>query len=156
MKLRRFTAIPESAIIISRATVRIANTTAVSPALNEAAGCSRTITVRLFRARFAIRSVRKAFAHDPTQHPRIEHRAINKLEPLPCVAESEPRLRMKGKKMTPKEQYEARKVERNKLKDLDHEVRQKTESLMMFDMLDRFVTAAERIADAMERPHSLA
>lgn len=54
--------------------------------------------------------------------------------------------------MTPKEQYEARKAERNKLKDLDYQVRQRTEQLMMLDMLDRFVTAAERIADALERP----
>lgn len=52
--------------------------------------------------------------------------------------------------MTPKEQYEARKAERNNLKDLDYQVRQRTEQLMMLDMLDRFVTAAERIADALE------
>lgn len=54
--------------------------------------------------------------------------------------------------MTPKQQYEARKAERNKLKDLDYMIRQRTEQLMMLDMLDRFVTAAERIADALERP----
>lgn len=53
--------------------------------------------------------------------------------------------------MTPKEQYEARKAERNKLKDMDYQVRERTEQMMMLDMLDRFVTAAERIADALER-----
>jgi len=53
--------------------------------------------------------------------------------------------------MTPKEQYEARKAERNKLKDMDHQVRGRTEQLMMLDMMDRFVTAAERIADALEK-----
>jgi hypothetical protein len=57
--------------------------------------------------------------------------------------------------MTPKEQYEARKAERLKLKDMDFQVREKTTTLMMMDMLDRFVTAAERIADAMERPQPL-
>lgn len=54
--------------------------------------------------------------------------------------------------MTPKQQYEARKNERNKLKDMDHQVRARTEQLMMLDMMDRFVTAAERIADALDRP----
>ena len=54
--------------------------------------------------------------------------------------------------MTPKEQYEARKAERKKLKDMDFDVRSKTETLMILDMLDRFVTAAERIADALEQP----
>lgn len=52
--------------------------------------------------------------------------------------------------MTPKEQYEARKAEREKLRDLDYQVRQRTESLMTLDMIDRFVTAFERIADALE------
>jgi len=54
--------------------------------------------------------------------------------------------------MTPKQQYEARKAERQKLQDMDDEVRKRTEPLLMLDMLDRFVTAAERIADALERP----
>lgn len=53
--------------------------------------------------------------------------------------------------MTPKEQYEARKAERKKLKDMDYQIRQRTEQEMMLDTLDRFVTAAERIADALER-----
>jgi hypothetical protein len=52
--------------------------------------------------------------------------------------------------MTPKEQYEARIAERKKLADLDFNVRERTTTLMMLDMLDRFVVAAERIADAME------
>ncbi|MGM5018752.1 hypothetical protein [Tardiphaga sp. 367_B4_N1_1] len=54
--------------------------------------------------------------------------------------------------MTPKQQYEARKAERAKLKDLDYQTRQRSEQLMTLDMLDRFVTAAERIADALEKP----
>lgn len=53
--------------------------------------------------------------------------------------------------MTPKEQYEARKADRNKLRDLDDDIRRRTEQVMMLDTLDRFVTAAERIADALER-----
>lgn len=57
--------------------------------------------------------------------------------------------------MTPKEQYEARKAERQKLKDMDFQVRARTEQLMMLDMMDRFVTAAERIADALERPQAI-
>ncbi len=52
--------------------------------------------------------------------------------------------------MTPKEQYEARKAERLKLKEMDAFVADKTSAVMMLDMLDRFVTAAERIADALE------
>lgn len=52
--------------------------------------------------------------------------------------------------MTPKEQYEARKAERNKLKDMDYQVRTRTEQLMLLDVFDRFTTAVERIADAME------
>ena len=52
--------------------------------------------------------------------------------------------------MTPKQQYEARKAERAKLKDMDHYLCQHTEQMMTMDMLDRFVTAVERIADAME------
>lgn len=54
--------------------------------------------------------------------------------------------------MTPKQQYDARKAEREKLKDMDYQLRQRTEQGMMLDMFDRFVTAAERIADALERP----
>ena len=53
--------------------------------------------------------------------------------------------------MTPKEQYEARKAERVKLKQLDDHTRARGESIMMLDTLDRFVTAIERIADVMER-----
>lgn len=53
--------------------------------------------------------------------------------------------------MTPKQQYDARKAERDKLKDMDYQIRQRTEQLMLLDTLDRFTTAVERIADAMER-----
>jgi len=48
--------------------------------------------------------------------------------------------------MTPKEQYEARKAERKK-RDMDF----KAKDEMTIDMLDRFVTAVERIADALEK-----
>lgn len=51
--------------------------------------------------------------------------------------------------MTPKEAYEARKAEREKLKDLEFNARSRTETVMLLDTLDRFVTAVERIADAM-------
>jgi hypothetical protein len=53
--------------------------------------------------------------------------------------------------MTPKEQYEARKAARDKLKDMDVLLEQRTSQVMVLDMLDRFVMAAERIADAMEK-----
>lgn len=56
--------------------------------------------------------------------------------------------------MTPKEQYEARKAERAKLDAMDYQVRQETEQLMMLDTMDRFVTAVERIADALENQPS--
>lgn len=54
--------------------------------------------------------------------------------------------------MGSKAEYELRKAERLKLRDMDYQVRTKTESVLMLDMLDRFVTAIERIADSMERP----
>lgn len=53
--------------------------------------------------------------------------------------------------MTPKEEYEARKAERQKLKGMEFQLRQATEGVMMLDTLDRFVTAVERIADVLER-----
>jgi len=53
--------------------------------------------------------------------------------------------------MTPKEAYDARKAERAKLKDMEFNVKQATETIMLLDTLDRFVTAVERIADATER-----
>ena len=52
--------------------------------------------------------------------------------------------------MTPKEQYESRKAERNKLATMDEQIRKRSEQLAMLDMLDRFVTATERIANALE------
>jgi len=52
--------------------------------------------------------------------------------------------------MTPKQKYEARKAEREKMKALDYQVRQREEQIATeLDMLDRFVTAVERIADAL-------
>lgn len=56
--------------------------------------------------------------------------------------------------MTPKEQYEARKAERKKRAEDMHTsytARKTIDEADMLDMLDRFVTAAERIADALER-----
>lgn len=49
--------------------------------------------------------------------------------------------------MTPKQEYEARKAARRE-KKLDANAKESE----MVDLLDRFVTAVERIADAMERP----
>lgn len=54
--------------------------------------------------------------------------------------------------MTPKQEYDARKAERAKLKDMDYQLQQRTEQVMMLDTFDRFVTAVERIADAMTVP----
>jgi hypothetical protein len=52
--------------------------------------------------------------------------------------------------MTPKQEYEARKAARRE-KKLDANAKESE----MVDLLDRFVTAAERIADALERPQLL-
>ena len=56
--------------------------------------------------------------------------------------------------MTPKEQYEARKAERKRIAEEmknNYTLRQQRTDEWMFDMLDRFVTAVERIAEVMER-----
>jgi hypothetical protein len=53
--------------------------------------------------------------------------------------------------MTPKEQYEARKAARRNLVDMDYQLKKRTEEGMMLDTFDRFVTAVERIADALEK-----
>jgi hypothetical protein len=58
--------------------------------------------------------------------------------------------------MTPKEAYEARKAERAKLRDLEYQAKQREEQVMTLDMLDRFVTAVERIADALDKPKFMA
>ena len=49
--------------------------------------------------------------------------------------------------MTPKQQYEARKAAR-----IEKRMDSNAKEAEMVDLLDRFVTAAERIADALERP----
>jgi hypothetical protein len=60
--------------------------------------------------------------------------------------------------MTPKEQYEARKAERKKQAESwkntyeDREKRDRLTQDALLDTMDRFVTAVERIADALERP----
>lgn len=51
---------------------------------------------------------------------------------------------------TPKEQYEARKAERMKRRDLETQVQHLHEEIDIYDMVDRAVTALERIADALE------
>lgn len=57
--------------------------------------------------------------------------------------------------MTPKEQYEARKAERQRRREANGTGRtiqqDEADYLAFLDMADRFVTAAERIADAMEK-----
>lgn len=53
---------------------------------------------------------------------------------------------------TPKEQYEARKAERKRLRETDYQTQKRGEEDMMLDCFDRFATALERIADALERP----
>jgi len=56
--------------------------------------------------------------------------------------------------MTPKEQYEARKAERARQREAHGRGRSvqqdEQDYLALLDMADRFVTAAERIADALE------
>lgn len=51
--------------------------------------------------------------------------------------------------MTPKQQYEARKAEREKLKDIDFNIQKRMETMAMLDLVDRFVTAIEQIAASM-------
>jgi hypothetical protein len=55
--------------------------------------------------------------------------------------------------MTPKQQYEARKAERaHRRAAANFEMTEREHLEREFhEMLDRFVTAAERIADALER-----
>lgn len=52
--------------------------------------------------------------------------------------------------MTPQEQYEGRKAERKKFKDMNEQAKHVAEEAMMLDLLDRFVTAVERIADSLD------
>lgn len=51
--------------------------------------------------------------------------------------------------MTPKERYEANKAERKRIEAMDAEIANRHKDIAMLDMLDRFVTAAERVADAL-------
>jgi hypothetical protein len=52
--------------------------------------------------------------------------------------------------MTPKEAYDARKAQRDNLRNLDAALRARTEACMMLDMVDRFVTAVESITEAIK------
>jgi len=49
--------------------------------------------------------------------------------------------------LTPEQQYEARKAERERLKAMDLQTRERASIAMMLDMLDRFVTAVERMTE---------
>lgn len=53
--------------------------------------------------------------------------------------------------MTPKEQYEARKAERQRQRDAREVLGEHDQDLEALELLDRFVTAIERIADALEK-----
>lgn len=61
--------------------------------------------------------------------------------------------------MTPKEQYEARKAERQAQRDAHGRGRSiqqdRDDQLDFMDLADRFVAAAERIADALELSNKL-
>jgi len=52
--------------------------------------------------------------------------------------------------LTPKERYEARKAERNKRREAREILGSDQKDILFEDLIDRFVTAVERIADAME------
>jgi hypothetical protein len=56
--------------------------------------------------------------------------------------------------MTPKQRYDARKAHRAKLAEMDDEIRSRTEMLLLLDMFDRLVTAAEQIASTLTSPES--
>lgn len=52
--------------------------------------------------------------------------------------------------MTPKEQYEARKAYRIKRREAKETLDMDSKDILMEDIFDRFVTAFERMADALE------
>ncbi|XAI96570.1 hypothetical protein [Microcystis phage Mae-JY35] len=52
--------------------------------------------------------------------------------------------------MTPKEQYEARKAERQRRRELPPHRNSVDREADMEELFDRFVTAVERIADALD------
>lgn len=59
--------------------------------------------------------------------------------------------------MTPKEEYEARRATRRKAVESEYTPRERAERseyMALLDMADRFVTAVERIADALEAPRN--
>lgn len=57
--------------------------------------------------------------------------------------------------MTPKEQYEARKANRDAIKKriANAEANREADVALMIGMVERFVHAVERIADALEKPN---
>jgi hypothetical protein len=55
--------------------------------------------------------------------------------------------------LTPEQQYEARKAERERLKAMDLQTRERTSMAMMLEMLDRFVTAVERMTEQHHSAH---
>lgn len=52
--------------------------------------------------------------------------------------------------MTPKEQYEARKADCIKRREAKETLDMDSKDILMEDIFDRFVTAFERMADALE------
>jgi hypothetical protein len=52
--------------------------------------------------------------------------------------------------MTPKEQYEARKADRNKRREAKEVLDESDKDIELLETLDRMATAFERIAEAME------
>lgn len=53
--------------------------------------------------------------------------------------------------MTPKEAYEARKADRQKRREAKETLGHEQKDILIEETFDRFVTAVERIADALER-----
>jgi len=51
--------------------------------------------------------------------------------------------------MSPKEQYDARKAERDKLAKMDAQIAERVTAIMALDIADRLVTALELIATAL-------
>lgn len=52
--------------------------------------------------------------------------------------------------MTPKQRYEARKAERDRRRQAKETLGHEQKDILMEEMFGRFITAVERIADALE------
>ena len=71
---------------------------------------------------------------------------------LAAVASTPPNLSGEQNAMTPKEAYEARKAERAARQNLGWRDQEQRDAADFLDLADRFVTAVERIADALASP----